>query len=234
MKYFNVSALVCALSAAALISCNSDVTDQQSSDPGASAPVFVSRLIFTGDANVGGTVKVEIKDSYIEGVLDGNSDWLGNTATAPFGTPLAAYTSPVKITISNLTYHDQTVAEITCSEDTNNQMSMAYEGPSGTYYEGTDGKLYLYTGTILGVLQYSEQGLADAITKASLAVDGFFLVNCKDSDGNDYEVSLYPSNDILSHGITTTFDVASGAIEQGIVRVHKVAEGHVPYVDMVL
>ncbi|MCX6112484.1 MAG: hypothetical protein NTY22_04260, partial [Proteobacteria bacterium] len=177
-KYFNFFALMCTISVMSLISCNSHVTPNPQP-----APPFVSRLIFTGEADVGGSTKVEIKDSYIESVLDGNPDWQGNILNPV--SPLPSYASPVKITISNLVYYDQIIDTITCNDDVKNKMLLQYKGPFGTYFVGPDGKLY----RTIGVLQYIEQGLTEDITNAS--VNAFFLVTCQDSNGNSYEVSFY-------------------------------------------
>jgi len=215
---FCVLSLLCSAFLMIFISCSSDITPA----PQPEKP-FVSRLIFIGNANVGGSAKIEIKDSYIESVVDGNPDSLGNTLTPTTNLPL--YSSPIKVTISNLSYYDQVVDEIVCNEDTDNKMSLQYRGPFGSYFMGTDGKLYRQ----IGVLQYIEQGLTEDITSASIGA--FFLVNCQDTNGIPYEVSFYPSSDELSHGITTILNVTNGSL-RGIIRVHKVSEGHVPYVDL--
>ena len=210
--------LICSVLFMSFISCGSKVTPAPQPEP-----PFVSRLIFIGDASVGGSAKIEIKDSYLESILDGNPDWQGTILTPTTALPL--YSAPVKVTISNLSYYDQVVDAIVCTDDVKNKISLAYKGPFGTYFMGTDGKLYRQT----GVLQYVEQGLSEYLTSAS--IETFFLVNCQDSNGVSYEVSFYPYTDELSHGITTILNITNGSI-RGIIRVHKVSEGHIPYVDL--
>ena len=216
--YSCIFSLICSAFLMVFISCSSDVTPS----PQAETP-FVSRLIFIGDANVGGSAKVEIKDSYIESILDGNPDWQGNILTPTTALPL--YSAPVKVTISNLSYYDQVVDEIVCSDDVKNKILLQYRGPFGAYFMGTDSKLYRET----GVLQYIEQGLSEYITSAS--IETFFFTSCQDTNNVPYEVSFYPYSDELSHGITTIFNVTNGSL-RGIIRIHRVGDGHVPYIDL--
>ncbi|MEI6079464.1 MAG: hypothetical protein WCQ53_02340 [bacterium] len=225
MKCSTLGALLCSACVATLMSCGDSTPAPVDQTTPAAATVVLSRLIFTGEANVGGAVKVEIKDSYIESALDGNPGFLGTTLTTL--TALPEHKSSIKVTIDNLSYYDQAPTQIVCNEDSNNKMSIVYSGPFGSYYEGTAGKLYRATAP----LQYIEQGLTENITEA--AVSAFFLTSCKDTNGNSYEVSFYPSSDPLSHSITTTFRVLDGSLK-GIIRVHHEGEGHVPFVDMLL
>ncbi|MEI6092963.1 MAG: hypothetical protein WCQ47_04685 [bacterium] len=206
---------------ASLISCNNDSSSQVNPQP--AAPIFVSRLIFIGEANIGGSIKIEIKDTYIDSILDGNTDWQDNVLNPISSLPL--YASPTKITISNLSYYGETINKIICQDDSNNPMQVQYEGPYGAYFKGPDNKLY----RIVGPLQYIEQGRVEKIANASIR--SFFLTQCTDDNSNIYEVSFYPDSDDLSHNITTNFDILSGGLK-GIIRVHKEGDGYTTYVDM--
>lgn len=211
--------LCCLILFICLMSCKSD-DPKPNPQP---APIFVSRLIFIGESNVGGSAKIEIKDSYIESVLDGNPDWQDNSLNPTSSLPL--YASPTKITINDLSYYGDLISEIVCLDDTNNQMQVQYEGPYGAYFKGPDGKLY----RSIGVLQYVEQGLMEEIHNASIR--NFFLAECIDENNNVYDISFYPDVDPLSHGVTTDMDIVNGGL-RGIIRVHKIGDGYTTFVDM--
>ena len=199
-----------------------NVTDPQAS----TVSTYVNRLIFESDADSGGHLKVEIKDTFIENLLDGNGDVVTPLLLPP--TPLLPFhESLVDFTFTDVNYYGETIADITCSGSSESLLPLLWEGPLGEYYEGPNGYLYL-DDTIIGS-QYILQGSSDVISGA--VVVSSFHAECTSSDGEAYRATLYPASNVLSHGISTSFSVDKGTLK-GIVRLHRVGDGHDPFIDL--
>ena len=227
---FNRLHFICSVSALLLFaSCNSDNPTQANA-----ATTVVNRLIFTGTADVGGTVKVELDDTRMEAVLDGNADY--SNGILPGLPLLLPHYSLVTITISDLDYYGDVVS-IECKASSTKKIPLEWKGPAGSYYEGPNGIMYVYDS---GLPQYLEQGLDDTITSAVIPVPtpamgaGYhFYMDCTGSDSSEYRVTLYDRTSPLAHSITTKFDINSGTME-GVVRIHRIGDGYHPFMDILL
>ena len=196
--------------------------------------VATNRLIFIGTADTGGSVKIELNDAKLESVLDGNPNYNGGTLISP---PMLPYhKSYVRIDITDLNYYDDVVT-ISCPVSYANKMPLEWRGNAGSFYENTDGILYVQD---LGLPQYFEQQTHEALLEAAIPVPSLVLgaeynfnTLCSGSDGNDYRISFYDRTSPYAHGITTTFSVVNGTVE-GIIRVHRLGDGYHPYLDILL
>jgi len=213
-----------------LFACNNNTpTPQPQPD------VVVNRLIFTGTADTGGDVKIELTDTKLESVLDGNPNYSG--AVLPNPPVLPFHTSLITVDMTDLNYYEETVT-INCASSSSNKIPLEWRGTVGSFYENTDGLLYVMD---LGFPQYLEQQTDDALldavipipTATLLGVGYYFNTLCTGSDGNEYRVSFYDRTNPYAHGITTTFSVVNGTVE-GIIRVHRLGDGHHPYLDILL
>lgn len=218
-KLFISLVAVCAVS---LIASCDDVTDPQPSTIST-----VNRLIFEGDAETGGHLKVELSDTHIESLLDGNNSGVTSPLLIPSSLILPEHSSLISITLTDVNYYGETVADVSCSSNPDNKIELLWRGPIGDYYEGPNG--YMYLDDTLGASQYILQGSSETMDEA--AIVSYYYSNCTSSDGNAYRVSFYPDNDVLSHGIETTFDVDRGVVT-GILRLHRIGDGHTPYIDL--
>jgi len=211
------------------VSCSDDPASQ----PEASTAV-VNRLIFTGTANSGGNVAIELDDTKLEAVLDGNPNY--NGGVLPGLPSLPFHKSLIKIDITDLNYDDDTVT-INCAVSSSNKIPLEWRGNAGSFYENTDGIMYVYDS---GLPQYLEQQTDEALLEAVIPVPtsvlgaGYhFNTLCAGSDGNEYRVSFYDRTTSCAHGIMTTFSVVNGTVE-GIIRVHRIGDGYHPYMDILL
>jgi len=214
------------------IACKKNTT---SSEPASVASV--NRLIFESDAESGGHLKMEIDDTHIESLLDGNTSGVTSLPISASNFTLPLHESLVKFTFTNVNYYGETISEVTCDSNPDSKFSLLWKGSIGSsiwnYYEGFNGYLYLLDDTdpIPANHFYAIQGESDTITSAAVADGTYFSADCTSADGEAYTVSFYPSDDVLSHSIQTTFSVEKGTIE-GIVRLHRIGDGHVPPLDM--
>lgn len=207
-----------------LFACN----DQNPTDVSEPAVVAVNRLIFTGTADTGGSVKIELDDARLEAVLDGNPNYGGNVLPAVPSLPCRA--SLITVDITDLNYYGDNVT-INCPSSSSNRISLEWRGTAGSFYENTDGVMYVFD---LGLPQYLEQQTDDALLDAVIPVSAtHFDRLCTGTDGNDYRISFYDRNSPYAHGITTTFSVVNGTVE-GIMRVHRLGDGYHPYLDILL
>ena len=203
--------------------CENEVDPQ-----GAPMATKVNRLIFEAEAESGGHLKVELSDTHIESLLDGNQSGI----TTPLLIPSNSYVLPLhqslaSFSFTDVNYYGVTIADITCSSNPESKFPLLWVGPLGDYYEGFNG--YLYLDDIIGGSQYVLQSDNEVINSAAVAE--YFYADCTSSDGNAYRVSFYPPSDPLSHSIQTTFSVDKGILE-GIVRLHRVGDGYTPYIDL--
>ena len=225
LKTLKIGFLIFALSGV-ITSCSSSV---EGTDPSIEGAPFVSRLIFTGISNVA-DAKIEIDEAYVESVLDGNPEW----EDIPFSsspTYTTEYPSAVAITISNFEYDAETVESITCASDRNNKMNLIYTSELGDLSKGPDDKFYRHIFSITPPVDFYMDQEDNELILSARVQDFFLAQNCSGSDGKVYEVSFYPSTDVLAHNLDTTFTIADGSIS-GIIRVHQEGNGYVPFVDM--
>ncbi len=214
-----------------LFACN-DETPTNVSEP---AAVVVNRLIFAGTADTGGSVKIELDDTKLETVLDGNPNY--NGGVLPFPPQLPFHSSLITINMTDLNYYEDVVT-ITCPSSSSNKIPLEWRGDAGSFYQNTDGVMYVAD---LGLPQYLEQQtddvLLDAVipvpTTTLLGVGYHFNMLCTGSDSNDYRVSFYDRTSPYAHGITTTLSVVNGTVE-GVIRVHRLGDGYHPYLDILL
>ncbi len=196
----------------------------------------VNRLIFEADADSGGHLKMEIDDTHIESLLDGNTNIDVTPLLIPYppiSNLLSTHESLAKFTLTNINYYGETISEITCDSDPDYKFPLLWQGFIGDnlrdYYEGFNG--YLYLDDISQAQTYALQGVNDTITYAAVADNTPFSADCTSTDGESYIITFYDATDVRSHGIQTTFSVETGSIK-GIVRLHRVGDGHVPPLDM--
>jgi len=208
-----------ALTIFALTACDNVTTDPDPAEP------VVNKLIFQSEAESGGTVKVELNDTFIESLLTGNNSGVTTPLLLPATPALPVHESSIKVNLSDIDYYGQIISGIECVSD--ETIGLIWEGPLGEYYEGPNG--YLYLDDVLIGNQYVLQGDTEIIDTA--IVNSFYYMNCTSSDGVAYKLSFYPSNHVLSHGIATRFSVEEGSFT-GIIRLHKVGEGYLPYLDL--
>ncbi len=198
------------------------------SDPQASTVTTIeNRLIFTGYAESGAYIKVELSDTHIESLLDGNNSGVTTPLLIPSSLTLPAHSSLATITLTDINYYGKLIPSVTCSSDPDNKLSLVWVGPLGDYYEGPNG--YLYLDDILMGSQYVLQGSSETLNEAVIV--SYYYSDCVSDDGSSFRVSFYPRTDVLSHSIETTFSVDEGTIK-GIVRLHRVGDGYTPYIDL--
>jgi hypothetical protein len=239
---FNRIKIVLLAGASLLISScrNDDVTSQPQPQP-QPAPLKVSRLIFTGTANTGGDVKVTLNDPKLELVLDGNSNYSGQSDVCLLFPCYPPRFSLISVEMVDLNYYGDSVS-ITCAESDSSRIPLEWRGSVGeSLYENSNGIMYAWD----NVGHYYEQDTNEVLTEAvipdysAFAVLGtgyVFAIECTGSDGSDYRVSFYDSSTDQaehSHSITTTFSVEKGTVE-GIIRVHRIGDGYHPYMDILL
>ena len=213
-----------------LFSCNNnDLTPQPQP-----APLVVNRLVFTGTANTGGDVRIELDDAKLETVLDGNPNYNGGVLPSPPQLPF--HESLITIDITDLNYYGDVVT-VNCAASSSNKIPLELIGNAGSFYENTNGVFYLQDNSLPQYLeQQTNEVFLEAVIPIPTSILGsgyYFNTLCTASDGNDYRVSFYDRTNPFSHGITTTFSIVDGTVE-GIIRIHRLGEGYHPSFDILL
>ena len=218
-----------------ILSCNNETPVQPAPEP--ASPV-INRLIFNGTAHTGGDVTITLNDTKLEAVLDGNPRFANLPALS--GLPmLPPRFSLISAELTELNYYGETVT-ISCAESSSSLIPLEWHGDAGSFYQNSNGIMYVYD---TGMSQYFEQQDDDALSAAvipdystfsAILGNGYlFYIECTGSDGLDYRVSFYDRSTPEAHSITTTFSVEEGTVE-GILRVHRIGDGHHPFLDILL
>lgn len=198
--------------------------------PDAAETIMVEgRLVFTGTADNGSSIRLEFFDDYLETVLDGN---VYDNGTIPVPLVSVPYTLPFELKITDFTYYEKAV-DIHCVKDVYaNKVNVNIKGsiPNGhqaVYAIGSDGVFYVCDQTLhsnfcaIGAY-YGLQGPQDEMDTVEVLPSVTYnpKYTCNGSDDNEYELMLHGEYDESGLSINTSFDIRDGSVT-GVMSIKK-------------